>query len=283
MRTATQPGGVCDCPSTARIARAALHFGEEPCISGTRGSGTVFFCGCPLGCVYCQNAQISRGDTLSGQPVSAQRLHAVFQELADLGAHNINLVTPTHYTDAVLDALALGAPPVPIAWNSSGYERVETLRRLDGAVQIYMPDLKYSDPLAAARYSNAPDYFGTAAAAIAEMFRQTGPYVLDEAGLLRRGVLIRHLVLPSNLQNTRDVIDWVRHTFRDGEVLFSLMAQYTPVGDLSPYPEINRPLTRAEYDAAQDYLFDSGIEDGFIQDLAAASSDFIPLFDGTGV
>ncbi len=280
-RTADKPGGACGCETTARIARAALHFGEEPCISGTRGSGTIFFCGCSLGCVFCQNADISRG--MTGKVVDSQRLQAIFGELAAQGAHNLNLVTPTHYTEAILSAFSLGKPRIPVVWNSSGYERPQTLRRLEGAVQVFLPDLKYSDPAAAARYSHSPDYFEAAKAAILEMYRQTGPVQLDADGLLKRGVLIRHLILPGNLQNTFGVIDWIRNTFQDGEVLFSLMAQYTPIGDLSAYPEISRPLSPQEYEAAQDYLFGSGWEDGFIQDLEAAGPDFIPDFDMTGV
>ncbi len=280
-RTESLPGGICGCETTARIARAALHFGEEPCISGTRGSGTVFFCGCSLGCVYCQNAEISRAP--AGKTVSPGRLHEIFLELAARGAHNVSLVTATHYTDAVLAALRLGRPPVPIVWNSSGYERVESLRRLEGSVDIYLPDLKYSRPDTAARYSHATDYFETAKAAILEMARQTGPCVFDSDGLLRRGVLIRHLILPGRLDDTRGVIDWVRETFPNGEALFSLMAQYTPVGDLRGFPEINRTLTPAEYEAAQRYLFDSGIEAGFIQDPDSAGTDCIPAFDLTGV
>lgn len=273
--------GVCGCGTTAHVARAALHFGEEPCISGTRGSGTVFFCGCPLGCVFCQNAEISRGP--AGKAVSPQRLHEIFLELEKRGAHNLNLVTPTHYTDSILSALSLGKPGVPVVWNSSGYELAESLQRLEGAVEVYLPDLKYSDPLSAARYSGAPDYPQISRDAILEMYRQTGPCVFDSQGMLVRGVLIRHLILPGQLHNTFGVIDWVRDTFSDGQVLFSLMAQYTPAGDLRRFPEIDRPLSQSEYEAAQNYLFDSGWEDGFIQDLEAAGPDFIPDFDLTGV
>ena len=273
--------GFCGVGSEPVVARAALHFYEEPCISGSRGSGTVFFTGCNLRCVFCQNEAISRGR--GGKTVSPQRLREIFFELIRQGAHNINLVTPSHFADAVAEALADGLP-VPVVWNSSGYESVETLRKLEGKVQIYLPDFKYADASLAAKYSAAPDYPAVAEEALREMFRQTGDYVPDDDGMLLRGVLIRHLVLPGNLPNTFGVIDRVRKMFpRDGQVLFSLMSQYTPVADVPQFPELCRRLTEEEYAAAEQYLFDSGIEDGFVQDRASAETDYIPAFDGTGV
>lgn len=277
----SQHAGFCGMTETIRIARAGLHFWEEPCISGTKGSGTVFFSGCNLRCVYCQNYEISTGG--SGQEITLPRLKEIYSELIAQGAHNINLVTPTHYTDAVLASLE-DPLPVPVVYNTNGYEDVENLKRLDGKVQIYLPDLKYSDDSLAIRYSNAPGYFAAATRAIREMFRQTGRYRIDEeTGLMERGIIIRHLLLPGQVENTKRVIDWVAETFDPGDVLFSLMRQYIPHGKAEEYPELNRKVTDEEYQAVEDHLFDSGIEDGFVQDKDSASKDFIPSFDGTGV
>lgn len=277
----SQHAGFCGMTETIRIARAGLHFWEEPCISGTKGSGTVFFSGCNLRCVYCQNYEISTGG--SGQEITLPRLKEIYSELIAQGAHNINLVTPTHYTDAVLASLE-DPLPVPVVYNTNGYEDVENLKRLEGKVQIYLPDLKYSDDSLAIRYSNAPGYFAAATRAIREMFRQTGRYRIDEeTGLMERGIIIRHLLLPGQVENTKRVIDWVAETFDPGDVLFSLMRQYIPHGKAEEYPELNRKVTDEEYQAVEDHLFDSGIEDGFVQDEDSASKDFIPSFDGTGV
>ncbi|MDR0838468.1 MAG: radical SAM protein [Oscillospiraceae bacterium] len=278
-RSAGAGDGLCRAGTDPKIARAALHMWEEPCISGENGSGTVFFCGCALRCVYCQNREISVGGV--GKTVTPSRLREIYLELIAQGAHNINLVTPTHFAAAIADSLAepLAAP---VVWNSSGYESVGTLKTLEGKVQIYMPDMKYALTEPAARYSAAPDYPDAAKAALREMFRQTGRYVLGGDGLLRRGVLIRHLVLPGELENTFRVIDWVAETFAPGDVLFSLMSQYTPV--CAPErPEPNRQLTRAEHDAAVGYLMDSRIEDGFYQDPPGDEQAYIPLWDLTGV
>ena len=273
--------GFCGAGAELRLARAALHMWEEPCLSGGGGSGTVFFSGCSLRCVFCQNAEISRG--LAGRPVTGERLREIFRELVSQGADNINLVTPTHYADVVLRALEEEPPPVPVVWNCGGYELVETLRTLEGHVQIYMPDMKYADGSLAARYSGAPDYPDVAKAAIREMFRQTGPYVMGDDGLLRSGVIIRHLILPGCLDDTFRVIDWVAEAFSPGDVLFSLMSQFTPTKACGDYPELNRTLTEEEHERATAYLTDSGIEDGFYQDLGSAAESFIPPFDLTGV
>ena len=273
--------GFCGAPETPVVARAAPHFGEEPCISGTRGSGAVFFAGCNLRCVFCQNYALSRNQL--GREITVQRLRDIFLELRDQGVHNINLVTPSHDARAIaqaLDGLELG---VPVVWNSSGYESVETLRMLEGLVQIYLPDLKYADAALATRYSAAPDYPETARAAILEMFRQTGPFRMDGDGLLQSGVLIRHLILPEQGDNSRRVIDWVSDTFEPGDVLFSLMSQYTPMGELSAFPELRHTVSPALNAAIYAHLLDSRIEDGFYQDLEAATGELIPKFDGTGV
>ncbi len=272
--------GFCGEGLTARVARAAPHMWEEPPISGERGSGAVFFSGCNLRCVFCQNSVISTGKI--GKAVTPERLREIYFELIGRGVHNINLVTAGHFLPAVLRSLREPLP-VPVVWNSSAYESLPALRALEGKVQIYLPDMKYSDGALAGKYSSAPDYPETAKRAILEMFRQTGPYDLGEDGLLRSGVVIRHLILPGALENTYGVIDWVAETFAPGEVLFSLMSQYTPMGRAAEFPEIDRRLTREEYGAAAEYLEQSGIEDGFYQELSSAKEEYTPDFDLTGV
>lgn len=279
LRTATEGQGLCRMPETPLLARAALHHWEEPPISGTRGSGTIFFTGCPLGCVFCQNGDISQKNF--GKPVTEERLWDICQELIAQGAHNINFVTPTHYAH-VLVRLLERPLPVPVVYNCGGYEKVDTLRSLEGKVQIYLPDFKYLDPSAARRYSGAPDYPEAAAAAIAEMVRQTGPCQFDENGLLTRGVIIRHLILPGQVNGAKAVMDWVAETFPPHTVLFSLMSQYTPWGDLSQVPEVNRRLRRGEMRAAQEYMAALGL-DGFTQERTSAKEEYTPPFDLTGV
>ena len=276
-RDAQAGEGFCGLPATPVVARAGLHFWEEPCVSGARGSGAVFFSGCVLRCVYCQNHAISHENF--GKPVSVERLREIFWELIGQGAHNINLVSPTPFAPAIREALAEPLP-VPVVWNTGGYERVETLRSLEGKVQVWLPDLKYVDSGLSQDLSGAADYFDAASAAIEEMVRQTGDYVL-EAGLLKRGVLIRHLMLPGQLENTKAVLDWVAETFRPGQVLLSLMAQYTP----QPGAEglLSRRVTGAEYRAALRYMENLGITDGYCQDTASARAEYTPDFDLTGV
>ncbi len=280
-RTEYGPGGVCACPSLPLLARAAPHYGEEPCISGERGSGTVFFSGCNLKCVFCQNHEISRAK--KGKAVSIERLADIFLELQDTGVHNINLVTPTHYTDAIAAALETAKLRIPVAWNSSGYDSVESLRKLEGLVQIYMPDFKYMDAALAARYSRAPDYPETAKAAINEMFRQVGPFELDGGGMLVSGVLIRHLILPGEEKNSRAVIDFVAGNFPGDDILFSLMAQYTPMPGTECFPELQRTVTAEENDALVSYMTARGIYNGFWQEPSAATDDMIPDFDLSGI
>ncbi len=272
--------GYCGMGQLPVVARVMLHMWEEPCLSGSNGAGAVFFSGCPLSCVYCQNYSISQGR--EGRPISIARLREIFAELIAAGAHNIDLVSPTHFSEAILVALEEKVS-VPVVYNSGGYDLVETLRRFAGKIQIYLPDLKYMSRTLAARYSAAADYPEIATAAIREMYRQTGPYVLDDNGLLQQGVLIRHLVLPGQLENTFDVLDWVAETFRPGQVLISLMAQYTPAGRAGDFPELNQSLTVEEYQRAVDYMWGLGIEDGFVQEMEASSTRFIPDFDGSGV
>ena len=280
LRTETAGEGRCRMPGVPVVARAALHMWEEPPISGTNGSGTVFFSGCSLGCVFCQNHRISQEDF--GRPVTVERLREICCELIGQGAHNVNLVNPTHFVPAILDALALYRPPVPIVYNTSGYERVEILRQLEGAVDIYLPDLKYLDGETAGRYSGAPDYPEAAQAAIREMVRQTGPYELGPDGLLRRGVIVRHLILPGRVNEAKAVMDWVAETFPAGTGLFSLMRQYVPQGRAAEFPEIDRKLRASEARTAAEYMENLGLE-GFVQEGAAADSGYIPPFDLTGV
>ena len=279
LRTETEGKGYCRMPALPVLARAALHQWEEPPISGTRGSGTIFFSGCPLGCVFCQNEEISHRDV--GKPVTVQRLRQICMELVDQGAHNINFVTPTHYSHIL--AQVLDTPlPVPVVFNSGGYDRVSTLKSLEGKIDIYLPDLKYMDSAPAGRYSAAPDYPAVAAAAIREMARQVGPCVFDENGLLKKGVIIRHLVLPGQAEGAKQVMDWVAREFPKGAVLFSLMSQYTPYGRADQFPEIDRKLRRGEIRAVQDYMDALGL-DGFTQERTSAKREYTPPFDLSGL
>lgn len=279
VRTSAEGAGFCHMPLEPVLARAGLHMWEEPCISGSRGSGAVFFSGCTLLCGFCQNEPISHGGV--GKLVSTDQLREIFHRLIAEGAHNINLVTPTQFTHAILKALC---PPisVPIVWNSNGYERVASLRALEGKIQIYLPDFKYADNTLALRCSGVGDYFEVATAAISEMVRQTGPFLLNEEGILERGVMIRHLMLPGQLPNTKRVIDWVSNTFPPDTVLFSLMGQYVPMGRAAELG-LNRRITPGEYRAAIDYLSGCGIQAGYLQELDAASLSYIPAFDGSGL
>ena len=271
--------GSCGVGLAPIVARAGLHMWEEPVISGTKGSGTVFFSGCNLHCVFCQNYDIScKG---FGKEITIERLKEIYYELIAQGAHNINLVTPTHFTEAVLQSLDEPLP-VPVD-NTSGFETQDTLRRLKGKVQIYLPDLKYSDDMAAIKYSNAPYYFRIATEAIKEMYNQVGDYHIDDNGIMTKGVIIRHLIMPGMPDNTKRIIDWVAANFKPGQVMFSLMHQYVPCGRANEYPEINRKVTDEEYKELESYLLQSTIEDGFVQEGDAACKDFIPCFDGTGV
>ena len=280
LRTETEGRGWCRVPSAPVLARAALHMWEEPPISGTRGSGAIFFSGCSLGCVFCQNEKISHRDF--GKAVSLERLAEICDELTAQGAHNINFVNPTHYTHAVRALLESHPLSVPAVWNSGGYDKVEILKGLEGLVDVYLPDLKYLDPATAGRYSAAADYPETAQAAIREMVRQTGPCQFDGDGLLKKGVIIRHLILPGQVSQAKAVMDWVAGEFAPGTVLFSLMSQYTPWGDLSACPELDRRLRPGEMRAAQEYMENLGLA-GFTQERTSAKEEYTPPFDLTGV
>ena len=277
-RTAGQRG-FCGMGDRPRIARAAAHYWEEPVISGSFGSGAVFFSGCTLGCAFCQNEEISHQGL--GKDITSTRLREIFEELIEEGVQNINLVTATQFLPSILPALTPKLP-VPVVYNCGGYESVETLRQLEGLVDIYLPDMKYSDNRLAAKLSKAPDYVQVADAAIREMYRQVGPAVVEDEQMTR-GVLIRHLQLPGYLDNTLGVLDWVERSFPKGSVLFSLMSQYVPHGKACAMPPLDRTLTEEEYDGALSYLWLLDIEDGFTQDLQAAQSAFIPPWNLEGV
>lgn len=270
--------GFCHMGADPVIARAAPHYDEEPVISGTRGSGAVFFSGCSLRCRFCQNYPISHGSF--GKTVSVERLRKIYFELIDQGVHNINLVNPTHFSDAILESLADGLP-VPVVWNSGGYEMVDSLRRFEGKVQVYLPDLKYIDRYSAGKYSAAPDYFDFAGPALKEMLRQTGPVELDEDGIIRRGTIIRHLILPGRSAESMAILDWIAAEMPGAWV--SLMAQYLPFGHVQGVDELERRLNQEEYDAVVDHLLDLGLEDGFVQELSSSDEKYIPAFDLTGV
>lgn len=270
--------GVCSVGEEIKIARAAPHFWEEPCISGTKGSGTVFFSGCNMKCVFCQNYEISSGG--KGKVVTPDRLTEIYYELIEQGVHNINLVTPTHFSKQIIKTLEKPLP-VPVVYNSGGYDSVETLRMFEDKVQIYLPDLKYMSSALAEKYSKAKDYPEVAKKAIREMFRQTGEFIFDDDGIMQKGVVIRHLMLPGQLENTLDVIDWVSDEFGD-KVIFSLMSQFTP-NENCTLPELQQTITQEEYNKAVDYMYLCGIENAYVQDFSSAKKEYTPPFDFSGV
>lgn len=289
--------GRCHETATVRIARASLHLWEEPCLSGERGSGTVFFTGCPLGCVYCQNYNIADGT--NGTALTSEQLTDVFLKLQDLGAHNVNLVTPTHFVPAIVPALERAKEKekgltLPVVYNTGTYETVETLQMLEGLVDIWLPDFKYADPAIAARYSNAPDYFDVAAAALEEMVRQTRNAgrnsawekdlcAFDLGGMMTRGIIVRHLILPGHTEDSKKVLRYLYKTYGDALYL-SIMDQYTPLPHIATlqkgkYIELARKVTQEEYDEVVDYAVDLGITNAFVQEGEAASESFIPDFE----
>ncbi len=281
-RTALQTG-YCGETWEVRLARAALHFWEEPCISGTRGSGTVFFSGCNLGCVFCQNRDISSGKV--GKKISLKRLTEIFFELKAKGAHNINLVTPDHYLPLVAEALRRAKTDgldLPIVYNSGGYAKPETLRLLDGLIDVYMPDFKYWDDRLSQKYSHVPDYHIWACKALAEMVRQTGNPLFDQDGIILRGTIVRHLVLPGHTEDSKNVIRYLHETYGD-QIYISIMNQYTPVGSHPDMPELDRKLTEKEYSQVVDCAISIGVENGFIQEGDTAEESFIPPFTLEGV
>lgn len=277
--------GYCGQTAVLTAARAALHFWEEPCLSGTNGSGAVFFNGCNLRCVYCQNHEIAQG--LSGRAITASRLCEIFLELQEKGAHNINLVTPTHFVPQIITALQTAKKQglsIPVVYNSSSYEKTETLKKLDGLVDIYLPDMKYFDSALSGQYSHAPDYFEKATDAIAEMVRQTGSPVFTDGpdSLMQKGVIVRHLLLPGCEKDSRHILRYLHETYQNN-IYVSIMNQYTPLSQVKNIPGLNRKISAREYEKIIDYAISIGIENGFIQEGETASESFIPAFDCEGI
>ena len=275
--------GFCKVPNHIKVARAALHFWEEPCISGEEGSGTVFFSGCNLRCVYCQNRKIAEG--VYGKIITVDRLAAIFLDLQKQGANNINLVTPSHYVLQIVKALNLAKEQgllIPVVYNSSAYESVETLKKLEGYVDVYLPDFKYMDEELGRKYSNAGNYSEIAKKAIAEMVRQVGNAQFDSRGILKKGVVVRHLVLPGYTADSKEIIKYLYDTYGNS-IYISIMSQFTPILGLENYPELQRKLTEKEYDEVVDFAIELGVENGFIQEGDVAKESFIPDFDGQGV
>lgn len=278
--------GICGQTVKLKLARAALHFWEEPCISGTEGSGAVFFSGCPLHCVFCQNQEIANGTV--GKEVSVERLAEIFTELQEKGANNINLVTPGHFVPQIIEALHIAKKKgmnLPIVYNTSSYESCETIKMLDGLVDIYLPDFKYMSSELAQKYSHAKDYPEVAKAAIREMVRQTGPARFvhdDEEGLMKRGTIVRHLMLPGYMEDSKQILKYLYETYGN-DIYISIMNQFTPLRHVEKYPELYRKITEEEYETLVDYAIELGIENGFIQEGETAEESFIPDFDYEGV
>ena len=276
--------GYCGMPDSVQVARASLHMWEEPCISGTSGSGTIFFSGCNLKCVFCQNHSIAIGH--KGRTVSISQLSDLFLMLQDKGAHNINLVTPSHYIPSIVQALTKAKGKgltLPVVYNTSGYDSAQALTLLDGLVDIYLPDFKYVSSMLSQKYSHAADYFEIAKASLAEMYRQTGAPVFDTSGeLMQKGIIVRHLLLPGCLEDSKAVIRYLYETYGD-DIYISIMNQYTPLPHVANYPELNRKVTEAEYETLVNFAVDLGVEHGFIQEGDTAEESFIPEFDFTGL
>lgn len=276
--------GFCGVPEVPKVAKAFLHMWEEPCISGSMGSGSVFFSGCNLKCIYCQNYDISQNNI--GKVISIERLQEIFVELITKGAHNINLVNPTHYAGAIRQALITlklqNKLTVPVVYNTNSYETIAALKSVEGLVDVYLPDIKYFSEKTSFKYSNAQDYPEVSKQAIIEMYKQVGTPVFDEVGLIRRGLIIRHLILPGHIKESINVLNWISENFPKS-VYVSLMSQYTPFYDADKYPEINRPITRNEYEKVVNHLYRLGLENGYIQDRKSADIEYIPDFNLEGV
>lgn len=279
LRTETENlNGFCKMPLQPKVARAALHFWEEPCISGSNGSGTIFFSGCTLNCVYCQNYCVSHEG--KGKIISASRLAEIFKELEEKGAHNINLVTPTHYTLAIKQALDIYKPKIPIVYNSSGYELPQTLKTLEGYIDIFLLDFKYLSNERAKLYSNAFNYPEYAKLSIAEAYRQQGECIIEN-GLMKKGVIVRHLLMPQATREAIEIFNWIKANTPNA--YFSLMSQYTPLGKATEMPIINRNVTKREYNKVLDYIFTTDFQNLFIQENSSASQKYIPEFNFDGV
>lgn len=274
-RTLLEGNGFCQMGLKPKVARVGPHYWEEPCISGNKGSGAIFFSGCTLKCVFCQNYEISANHV--GCFITPEQLANCYRNLEKQGVHNINLVSASHFIEAVIESFKIYRPKIPVLYNTSGYETVESLKRLEGYIDIYLPDFKYSDNRLAMKYSNAYNYSQVALAAIKEMVRQTGEIEYDESGIIKKGTIIRVLVLPNHTDDSKAILDTIKANFGD-KVLVSVMGQYTPMGEAYKYPEINRKITEQEYDEVVDHAIDLNL-DGFIQELSAADESFVPSFD----
>lgn len=275
--------GFCKTGNKITCARASLHQWEEPCLSGTGGSGTVFFSGCNMGCVFCQNKEISHGG--KGFEISTERLCEVFFELRDAGAHNINLVTAGHFLPQILESIKMAKNQnigIPFVYNSSGYEKVEALKKCSGLIDIYLPDFKYMDENLSKKYSKAPDYTRIVKEAIGEMVRQQPDCIFDDDGIMQKGVIVRHLMLPDELSDSKNIIKYLYETYKD-DIYISIMSQYTPVGDLTNFPELQKRVRTSDYDRLIDYAVDIGVENAFIQEGESADESFIPDFNGEGI
>lgn len=275
--------GFCKATNTVKVARAALHYYEEPCISGQKGSGTVFFSNCNLKCVFCQNYQISTCN--NGKEITIERLSTIFLELQKKGALNINLVTPTHYVPQIIEALKIAKEnglSIPIIYNTSSYENVETIKLLKDYIDIYLPDFKYYDNDLAKKYSNANNYFEHASKSIKQMVKQTKKIVFDKNGIMQKGIIIRHMILPGYINDSKKIIKYIYDNYKD-KVYISIMNQYTPLDNVKNFPEINRKVSKKEYDEVVNYAIELGINNGFIQEGDTAKESFIPIFDNEGV
>ena len=274
-RTSEKGEGFCGAGLLPKIARVAPHMWEEPCISGTKGSGTIFFSNCVLSCVFCQNQKISTGGY--GKIITVEKLAEYFRMLESEGVHNINLVSPTPYIESIIKAFEIYRPKIPVVYNTGGYEKAETIKRLDGLIDIYLPDMKYIRSDISLKYSGAANYFEYASKALDEMLRQTGSPVFDDDGMIKKGTVVRHLILPQNTKNSIEVLRYLDERYGD-RILISLMGQYIPVGNADKFPEINRPITKREYSKVLDALSSLSL-DGYAQELDSAKKEFIPDFD----
>lgn len=270
----SKQAGACGAGDNIKIAKYYLHKFEEPCISGTQGSGTEFFCGCSLKCRFCQNYELSRN--LRGKEISVQKLADIFQELEQAGAENINLVTPTQFSDKIIEALAIYRPEIPVVYNTHGYERLEVLQEIDPFIDVYLPDLKFYSPVLSKRYTGKENYFEYASKAV--LFMANKPLAFNEKGMLKSGTIVRHLVLPACTQDSKRIIDFFADNLKDNAYL-NVMSQYTPMGDIKDFPELNRKITKREYDSVIDYAISKGIEKMFYQKRLSASEEYIPVWD----
>ena len=270
----TKSKGFCGTDNNIVIAKYYLHKFEEPIISGQNGSGTIFFCGCSLKCVFCQNYELSR--SMRGKTISVQELADIFKQLESLGAHNINLVNPTHYSDQIIKALEIYRPNIPIVYNTHGYERIEILEKLNNYIDVYLPDVKFFSPNLSLRYTKKSDYFDVASKAI-EFMAKSKPFILGEDNMLKQGVLVRHLVLPQGISDSKKILDWFSNIKEIAYI--NIMSQYTPFGEIDAFPELKRKVTKREYESVLDYAMSLNIDKMFYQDQKSASTEYIPSWD----